>query len=322
MLDLNQRLENSGGGLNPAVNIQMVNYYSRNVSRGFETAKALPGWQGYVSTTIARDMLFNLFNIHRNGWSLLIHPGVVPFHMDDFIPAYARQTGMERLALTDLGDVLIESFHRRNPINRESSRLVIVEQFRRLQENTPNMVVFGGNDYSLYFASHVVDMPTEADMHAIIDYEVPFMPMVLHGFMEYAGRPANVRENYTPAIVLLNSMSTGASPRYTFTEQPTHNMRFTPYEYLYSTHYANWINTAIEHYQIFNDTYRHLRGERIVDFQVLAGGYMDVDAFNQVTVTVFSDGTRIYVNNTSRPFELEGVYIEPRWFNVVRGGQS
>jgi hypothetical protein len=174
----------------------------------------------------------------------------------------------------------------------------------------------------------VVDAPTQADLQYIIDYEVPFFPMVVHGFVEFAGQSANLREDYSPTRVLLNSMTTGASPRYTFTAMPTRNAQFSPHERLYSTYYVNWINYAITHYNIFNEVFADLRAERIVNFEVLAGGYLYVGG-QQITVTEFSNGTRIYVNNTTRSFEVEyqvaprgglGTFeIPPEWF-VVRGG--
>jgi hypothetical protein len=85
---------------------------------------------------------------------------------------------------------------------------------------------------------------------------------------------------------------------------------------MYSTHYVNWIRDAVDHYNIFNDIYRDLRTERIVDFEVLADGRLDLAGAGQVTVTVFEGGTRIYVNNTRNPFIYGDLVIEPHWFYV------
>jgi len=320
MQELNSRLQANGGGLHPVVNFQLTNFYSRNFNRTFESARDPAGYIGFMSR-VSRDMLFTRFSIHRNDWFILIHPAMMPFHVDSFIPAFERQVGIDSLAFGDLGDLLTESIHRRDSVDREHSRLIALEQMERLQENFPNVVVFGGNDFSLQFASHIVDIPTEADKFHIIDYNVPFYSMVLHGFVEYAGRAANMRENFDPMDVLLNSMATGASPRYILSAQPTRHMQFSPHERFYSTHYINWMPMAIEHYNIFNGVYRHLRAERIVGFHVLAGGHYDIMGSQQVTVTEFSNGTQIFVNNTQNEFVHAGVVIPPRWF-VVTGGAS
>jgi hypothetical protein len=319
MQNLNSRLQRNGGGLHPAVSFQFTNWYSRNFNSTFEAAKDLAGYVGFMSRYTMRDMLTVRFSHHRNDWFILVHPGVLPFHIDRFLPEFERRTEMDGLALIDLGDTVNESLFRRDAVDRESSMLIAREQLGRINNQIPNLVVFGGNDYSLKYASHLVDAPTESDLQYIIDYEVPFFPMVVHGFIEFAGRSVNMREDSGSTRVLLNSMTTGASPRYTFTAAPTRHVQFSPHERLYSTHYVNWIEQAAEHYRIFNDVFKNLRGERIVNFEVLAGSYLYVGG-QQVTVTEFSDGTRIYVNNTSQAFDAGGFTIPAEWF-VVRGGR-
>jgi len=316
MLDLNSHLQQSGGGLHPAVNFQFTNYYSRNFNRTFESAKDLAGYIGFMSRYTMRDSLTVRFSPHANDWYLLVHPGALPFHIDRFIPAFHQRTAMDGLALTDLGDILTESLFRRDGVDRETARIIIREQMRRLSDEIPSLVVFGGNDYSLEFASHLVDVPVHADLQYIIDYEVPFFPMVVHGFIEFAGRSANMREDYSPTVVLLNSIATGASPRYTLTAQPTRNAQFSPHERFYSTQYVNWIEAAAHHYNIFNEVHAPLRAETISDFEILAGSYLYVGG-RQVTVTEFSNGTRIYVNNTTNDFDAGGFTIPAEWF-VVR----
>jgi hypothetical protein len=316
MLDLNTRLRNTGGGLNPAVNFQFTNYYSRNFNRIFESAKDLAGYIGFMSRYAMRDSLTVRFSPHANDWYLLVHPGVLPFHIDRFIPAYERRTAMDGLALTDLGDTLTESLFRRDSVDREVARLIVREQLGRLYDEIGNLVVFGGNDYALEFASHLVGVPTHTDLHYVINYEVPFFPMVVHGFIEFAGLPANMREDYGTRRVLLNSMTTGASPRYTLTAQPTRHAQFSPHERLYSTYYQNWIDAAVEHYNTFNAVFAPLRGETIDDFEVLSGSHLYVGG-NQVTVTVFSNGTRIYVNNRTQDFDT-GEFVIPAEDFVVR----
>jgi len=311
MQELHERLEAGGGALAPAVNFALTNFDSRRFNNTFEAARDISGRMS-IMTRVSRDMRTINFSSHRNDWFYLISPTVLPFHVDSFIPAYSRNVGINSLALTDFGDILTESQYRRNPVDREHSRLISTEQIDRLGREFPNLVVFGGNDYSLRYAAHLVDVPIRADWFYIIDHDVPFYQMVMHGFIEFAGAPVNLQTNPDPLGSLLNSMATGASPRFTMTAQPTRMFQFSPHERMYSTHYENWVNVAIGHYRIFNETYRNLRTERITDFVVLHGNIAD-----SVTVTKFSNGTRIYVNNTLHPFEVGELHIPPQDFVVI-----
>ena len=326
LTELNERLTTGGGGLNPVVNLQSIfgdfnffrGWYARGVTISFEIAHDLAGmyaWSGGGN----RQLLLRQGGVSNTDWYYLTHPGVLPFHVEDFLQSYERRLGLENLAISDLGDFLVESLHRRNAVNREASKLIVSEQLGIIEEQIPNLVIFGGNDYAIPFASHLLDVPVETDMFHIIDHQVPFYSMVVHGFIEHAGAPANLREHYSAVNVLLSSMTTGASPRYMFTAIPTRELQFTELERMYSTYYRNWMEIAIYHYNQWNNVFRYLRAERIVDFEILAGGDLNVGAGNQVTATVFSDGTRIYVNNTYRDFEADGVTIPARNF-VVREG--
>ena len=322
MLELHERLRRNGGGLHPAVGFQFTNYYSRNFNDIFEASKDLAGYVGFMTRHTMRDSFTVRLSDHRNDWYVLVHPGVLPFHVEKFVPSFLRRTNMDSLMLSDLGNTVNESLFRRDSVDRQSSKLIVQEQIGVIKEAVPNLVISGGNDYSLAHASHLVDVPTQSDWQYIIDYEVPFFSMVVHGFIEFAGKPINQRENFSQTKALLNSMATGASPRYAFTQENTRQAQFSPHERMYSTQFENWKAQAIRDYLAFNDVYADLRAERMVDFTVLAGSYLAVGG-EQVTVTEFSNGTRIYVNSTDTDFYYaDGNFtIGAESFTVKRGGR-
>jgi hypothetical protein len=61
-----------------------------------------------------------------------------------------------------------------------------------------------------------------------------------------------------------------------------------------------------------------LRGETITNFEILAGSSQYIGG-KQVTVTEFSNGTRVYVNNTTNDFNTGYLIIEAEWFAVTQG---
>ncbi|MCL2456043.1 MAG: DUF5696 domain-containing protein [Defluviitaleaceae bacterium] len=314
--ELNLRLKKNNGGIFPSVNFKTTNWFSRNFNSTFEAARDGGGFFGFM-TRVSRDTLSSRFTNHKNALHLLIHPAVLPLHVDKFLPAYEKKVSLDSIMLNDLGDLLTESIYMRDAVDREHSRLIAVSQMRRLREKIPRLLIAGGNDYSFEFATHLVDVPTEADMFMLIDCEIPFYSMVVHGFLEFAGSPANMRENYDEQRVLLNSLATGASPRYIVSQKPTRHAQNSPHERFYSTHFENWNAKIISHYKIFNDVYKNLRTEQIVDFKILRGGEIGTHGRDQVTVTIFSNGTRIYVNQTREDFDDGRIFVEAMGYVVV-----
>jgi len=311
MRTLNDRLQANGGALNPVVNFAITNFDSRNFNPTFEVARDVSGMLGIMSR-VSREFLTTRFSRHNNDWFFLVHPRVLPGHVTSFMDAYNSAIGLSNLALADLGDILTESAYLRNNIDREHSRLIAQEQIARLSNEYSNIIIFGGNDYSIRYASHLVDVPTRADWFYIIDHEVPFFQMVFHGYIEFAGASINTQPNPNVRSALLTSMATGAAPRFTLTYEPTRMFQFSPHERLYSTQYIHWLETAINYYHTFNNVHRYLKAESIVHFEILSG-----TMGSNVTVTEFSNGTRIYVNNTRNPYQHQGKNIPPLDFVVV-----
>jgi hypothetical protein len=304
---LGRRLQQSGGGLYPAVNFQITSINSRNINRSFEIAKDPGGTLG-ITTSLDREALSTFVPWFRHEIYQIISPTVLPYHIDQFIPAFNRRTGLGGLALTDLGSILSQSIYRRYYADREHSRLIAAEQIERLSEEY-TLLIAGGNDYAWRGATHLVDIPTETDWFYVIDYEVPFIQLVLHSFVEYTGSAINTREVYNERAMFLTMLATGTAPRYMLSGEPLRRAEFTPYEHFYSTDYTIWFDTVVHNYLHYNDVYKHLRTERMTDHKILRGGTFNTAGSNQVTMTEFANGTRIYVNTTQAPYTIPDARI-------------
>jgi hypothetical protein len=109
-------------------------------------------------------------------------------------------------------------------------------------------------------------------------------------------------------------LATGAAPHYLWSYAPTRNIELTPYEMLYSTHYVNWFDVAVEQYRIYNEIHKPLRTLRITGHEILSESSSHATA---VTVTRYENGTRIYVNTTREPFHGDGFTVPARGYLVV-----
>jgi hypothetical protein len=58
-----------------------------------------------------------------------------------------------------------------------------------LDEVAGDLMISGGNVYSLAYADELVDVPVSSNDFYITDDEIPFYQMVIHGFIDYTGAP-------------------------------------------------------------------------------------------------------------------------------------
>ena len=311
MRALDDLLAAGGGQLYPAVNFQTTNFNSRNINRALEVARDPAGMQGIMST-YRRELARFRNSPYNTGWFLLTNPGVLPFHVDRFIPQFER-ININALALNDMGNVLTSSMYRRNAVDRESSRMIAMQEMARLSDTFGQLLIVGGNDYSLGAANHLIDIPMGMDRHYILDQEIPFYQIVVHGFIDFAGAPVNSREVQDAQGALLNMLATGSAPHFAWSYAPGSALAFTPFTEFYTVHYKNWIDTAIEQYHTVNDVFRYLRTQRIVGHEILSE-----TANRSVTVTIYEGGTRVYVNTTHTDFETGSFIVPARRYYVVR----
>jgi len=311
---LMQLLNDGGGELYPAVRFQALRWDSRRVSMSRNVSQDILGYSG-IFTSFNRQTLSIMRTMYRSDVYTLIHPRVVPFHVDDFISGY-NSIGYYALALEDMGSLLTQSMYHNNSVDRESSKLIAQEQIQKLYDEFGPMMISAGNDYSFFAARHIIDLPTTTDRYLIIDHSIPFVQMVLHGYIDHSGTPINTREIFEFDYTLLTSLSTGSAPHFLWTYQPTTNLAYTQYDVLYSTQYGSWFDDAVELYRNYNDVFKNLRTVPITDHVILRPGTPGSIGQSAVTMTQFGT-TRIYVNFSDTEFISDDVTIPPMDF-VIR----
>ena len=314
MDDLTGLLQNGGGDLYPAVSFQALRRDSRRLSSSRDVAQELLGYSG-LFTEFNRELLTVMRTMYHSAVYYIIHPSVMPFHVDDFIPAY-KEYDRNALSLEDLGRLLSQSAYRRHFVDRESSKFIAGEQMGKLSGEFENIMLSGGNDYSFFAASHMIDLPLAADKYLLLDHSVPFIQMVLHGYVDHTGTAINTRDVYDFDSILLTSLATGSAPHFLWTYQPTTSLAFTQYEKFYSTHYETWFDDATEMYRIYNEIYKDLRTVPITNHQILDPGIPGSVGSGAVTKTSFFD-THIYVNTGPVEFSTGDITIPPMGY-VVR----
>ncbi|MFN3982114.1 MAG: DUF5696 domain-containing protein, partial [Caldilinea sp.] len=202
------------------------------------------------------------------------------------------------LALDQIGWVLYGDFRSGQTRNRVQA----AKAYRTLLADSPvRLLLYRPNDYLLGVAEAYFDMPLGDNGYAYTSETVPFLPIVLAGYLPYYGEAlnfsANVRED------LLRHVDYGIYPSYFLTQQATAAMLNTRSNWIFTSSYAQWGEHIRETYRWMNDLLGPVRGQEIVARRRLAQG---------VFVTTYANGRQIVVNYTERPFTYQGVTVEAR----------
>lgn len=193
---------------------------------------------------------------------------------------------------------LYSDFRENHWLDREASR----EAYRALFTEAPvRLTFYRPNDYLFGAAAAYYDIPITNNGYIYTSESVPFLQIVLAGFVPYYGNALNFSSNQQDD--LLRHVEYGVYPSYFLTHEATAIMLNTPSSWIYTSSYDQWGDDIRQTYAWMNNLLAPVRGQEIVAHGQLA---------NRVFATTYANGRRMIVNYRETPFEIDGVIVEAR----------
>ncbi|MDQ6420014.1 DUF5696 domain-containing protein [Paenibacillus sp. LHD-117] len=228
---------------------------------------------------------------------------------DKFLASYAK-LGAQGLSLRDLGSEVNSDFDPKHSINRQNALRESEQAAKKLKEQVNQLMVSGGNAYSLPFADIIVNAPTASSGINLTDEEIPFYQIALHGYYDLAGTPFNMGERQDPRYELLKTLETGSTIYYQWTYKPSTVVKDTPYNDMYALYYENWLDEAAQLYGEAGGFLKSIRNMAITDHRTLQ---------ENVVQTTFENGASIIINYNKTAVQVNGIRIEAR--SYLLGGE-
>ena len=221
----------------------------------------------------------------------------------------SEELGLNNIAFRNIGSRLAGNYNERFHVSRETSMRMRQEKLGELKNSGRGVMLLAGHAYAAPFADFIVDLHMDCHDFGITDVSVPFYPIVLHGFVPYAGRAINLAEDYTEN--LLKTIESGAGLYFSFMTEETDVLQETKFRQFYANVYHKWIGDADRLVQQFNADFGHLYNQIIVNHEIISQG---------VTVTTYEDGTKVVVNANDAAYNYDGRQVYANSYIVQRRG--
>lgn len=222
-----------------------------------------------------------------------------------------EKNNFEGVSVSNLGRELNSDFNENKTVDRQQSLEVSKTQFGLLQEKSLDMMISGGNQYALPYASIITDVPSESNGYNLLDESIPFMQIVLHGYIPYTSRPLNLARDYKH--MFLKNIEVGAGLYYTWSYANNSVTKDTDYSKYYATCYEGWIDEAIELYNKMNKELGDTYNQKII-------GHEEVS--ENVYKVTYEQGKEVFINYTQQTVTVEGVKVQPEDYIVIKGGEK
>jgi len=279
------------------------------------TVNMYEGYQNVDGYNIRADSLHvqsQLFLQNSNG-AFLISPDVALHTLFPPLLQHAEQLGIAGMDFNYLARNVYPNYEPQHTLTRSQSEKDLMAMVAQATNRLGTGGVQGGNLYAVGSANYFYNAPVTDSGFVYESEAIPFWEMAVHGLALYSGQESNLRSN--PTEQRLQMIEDGALPVYELTWQPSTVLRYTHYNYLYSSQFSVWEQQAVADYkQELQSGYLALAYVPIVSNETIAPG---------VTETDYQNGARVLVNFNSTPYASPyGVTVPAEDYVVIGGGGS
>jgi hypothetical protein len=239
----------------------------------------------------------------------LAKPGYYMNNFDNYANGIAKYDA-NGIAFNDIGKILSADYNRKNRVSREEVKNMQMEKLKDLSSNGYKLMIRSGNMYAVPYADFIIDVNLSTKKYNIIDEEIPFYEIALHGLVSYAGTPINLSPNYEQN--LLKTVETGAGLQFSFMDADIFALQDSRYTQYYSSDFHELKDEATKLYKKMKSDFGHLYNQFITDHQKLAKG---------VYMTQYEDGTQVIVNYNDQAYSYKGKEVPAKNY-VVEGGKQ
>ena len=240
-------------------------------------------------------------------WHIL-HPAKVP----SFVNAFAESAASWKIgnvSLDRLGDVLYTDYADDVPSTTRTHALEMwQEAMKAANEKVNNVMLHGGNAYTLAYADVITDIATGSSDYDVEDQMVPFYQIAFQGNTVLTPTALNMSVDYDREA--LRALETGSSLKFNLIYSDVEQLVGTEYNTMVSYSYDYWKDIIVEKYKMLQEGSAQFAGQDIIAHQQLT---------DDVTVTEYESGKMI-VNYGDEAYTFEGKEVAAGSYAVIAGG--
>ena len=182
----------------------------------------------------------------------------------------------------------------------------ILEGYEKANKDVGSVLADGANSYILPYVDHVTNVPVNSSGFNIVDYDIPFYQMVVHGYVPYSTQAINKSSNSEETFLL--ALAYGSSLHYDMLYEQSSKLSDTAYGDLYYANYEGWIDTAAAESKAAKQVLGAVSNKVITNF--------DVDRQNNILKTTYGseDGstaeTVVQVDLNKGTVSIDGANVD------------
>lgn len=198
-----------------------------------------------------------------------ISPSVFEFFYDKMSDDLL-ETKPTGISVSTLGSDLNSDFNEDDPYNREESKEFVRDLLAKMKNDFGKVMVSGGNSFVLPYVDYILDVPLDSSQYLKSSNAIPFVGMVLHGYVNFTGSALNMAGDLD--YELLKAIENGSSMYFVLCFQNTNKLKEDEIlQKYYSVNFDTWLEGLAESYHKLNDALSDVQDKLIVDHEFITG---------------------------------------------------
>ena len=237
-------------------------------------------FDGFIKTGNVSRMIDNRYaskqtynsviGMYESFFTMVVNPASLEALYSKFISQYSKYP-LTGISVSTLGSDLNSNFDEKEPVNRDEAMTYVKSVLNKMvYQSDYELMTNVGNAYALKYVDHIIEAATDSSHMRYTSYTVPFVGMVLHGYVNYTGSAINYAGNQEYDI--LRSIESGASLYYILCYQNSSYLKddheLSKY---YGVDYSTWYDQIVTTYAELNAAIGDLQTYQIVDHKILLG---------------------------------------------------
>ncbi len=235
-----------------------------------------------------------------------------------FVVSPMRVSAMLKDAKTELADFnlhlprygseLYAEYKQNATLTRPATRRLFTDTAKEVVKGGQQIAMNAPNMYMWQYCTDYFDIPMRSSQYLFESDSVPFLQMLLKGYVHYYAPYAN--QGFYATSCILKTIEYGAYPSFLVMAAENEDLIDTPQIDYFSLNFDDWKGTIDTVYGKVNGALKQVEGATISEHKSVAPGIVRV---------TYDNGVKIYVNYNSDASTVDGVNVPGLDFAVERG---
>lgn len=161
---------------------------------------------------------------------------------------------------------LWSDYSTKNATNRTVTAQYIKDFYQLVKDSTGSIIADAPNAYVIPYADRIKNVPLDSSQFKITDLDIPFVQMVLHGYVPYSTEAINSLAESKE--MFLKAIAAGSNIQYDFIYSSATELNNTDYVGLYYATYEGWLDECIGEYKLAKEVLAPVSDALMVGYEV------------------------------------------------------